>query len=188
MASENPYDHIQCYFRFGEKVHLSAADETYLKKIEFVKDMWLNDNDEVMTRNKVTEHYGCMDREAYMLIQDAKKIWALSEEFDYWGELQLMKRQAETAIIQARESGDGKIYNAGFKAKLEIIDRMKKYQDDSRPDDAKNTVIIFHMDYTKIGITEDMMAEFELKYKTEIEPYIKKKFKDIETVPFEEIK
>ena len=65
---------------------------------------------------------------------------------------------------------------------------MRKYKLDSQPDEPKNITIIFHMDYTKIGVTEEMMAEFELKYKQEIEPYVKRKFKDVETIPFEEIK
>ncbi|MCW3127202.1 MAG: hypothetical protein JWO03_2860 [Bacteroidetes bacterium] len=192
MASSNPFDHITCYFRYGEhKVDLSPADMTYLKQIEHVKDMWFTDNDEVLTRNKVVDHYGVSERQAYAMIQDAKRIWALTENFDYWGELLLMKRQTETAIIQAKNESDGKIYNAAFRAKLDIIDRMKKYQDDNRPDEPKNTTIIFHMDYTKIGVTHEMMAEFEERYEKEIAPFVKKKFKDkdknIESIPFEDI-
>lgn len=189
MASDNVYDHIQCYFKFGDgKVELSASDMHYLAQIERVKEMWFEDNDEVMTRNKVIAEYGCSPRQAYILIQDAKKIWALTEDFDYGAELLLLKRRIDTAFIQAQHLADGKIWNAAFKANLDWIEKMRKYKLDSQPDEPKNITIIFHMDYTKIGVTEEMMAEFELKYKQEIEPYVKRKFKDVETIPFEEIK
>ena len=188
MASENPFDRIQCYFRYGEpRVVLSASDMTYLKQIEHVKDMWFEDNDEILTRNKIIENYGVSQRHAYQLLQDAKKIWALTEDFDYGAELLLLKRRIDTAFIQAQSAGDGKIWHAAFRANLEWLEKMNKYKTESQPDEPKNITIIFHMDFRKIGVTDEMMAEFELEYKTKIEPYVKKKFKDAETIPFDDI-
>jgi len=184
------FDRIQLYYRHGEvKVQLTDDEKEYLERIEYVKDQWLADNDEIMTRNKIMTHYDISQRHAYNLIADARKIWALTVRFDYYYELCAQKRWIDHAFKAAKEGNDGKLFKAAFDANFEWMEKMRKYQLENVADEPKTFIIINHGDYTELGVSHETMAEWREKIETKVLPVAQRKFlSKPQSIPYEEFR
>ena len=184
------FDHIQLYYRHGEaKVQLTDDEREYLERIEYVKDLWLADNDEVMTRNKIMQEYDISQRHAYNLIADAKKIWALTVRFDYYYELCAQKRWIDLAFRAAKEGNDGKLYKAAFDSNFEWMKKMREYQMDNVASEPRTFIIVNHGDYTELGVSHETMADWRFQIQTKVLPKAKSKFAaKPESIPYVDVR
>lgn len=171
-------DYINAYYRHGEKVFIDDETMKHLEMLEYIRDLWLVDKDEVTVRNKIVTMYNISNSQAHNYIQDAKLIWALSQRFNYTFELAIQKERIERAFAMGFSNKDAKLLKSAFEANEKWMEMSRKDAERNKPQAEKNISIVFHMDFTQFMSPEQM--ETAKARIIEIKEKARKKFKDFE--------
>lgn len=184
-------DRISGAFIYGvDRMALSDTEVNRMKHVEIALETIDQVNgDQNLAIKKLMNHpvLGCSYTQAYNLLKDAEFVFPYMRNSDYSFKLLLKEQRLEKII---REAIDKKEYKAIAKLEeihLKVIQEIEIVQ--MKKKKPEKITIIFHMDMSRIGISDELFAEWNRELVTDIIPQVKRKYKgyDIADAEFEEL-
>lgn len=166
------YDLFIAHMQHPEKVRLSEEEKLIFERIERTKDTWLHHKKDSTVISIIKKEFGISPAQAYNYLADAKAMYALFVSFNPMAELMLRKERIDKAfeLAESDPKGYGRLYGNALEALRQWELDMKAEIERQKPQEDKNIQFVYHMDFTQLGITPELMAEWkqrmqQLKFK-----------------------
>lgn len=192
FAEGSLIDRIAGAFIYGsDKIGLTETEQDRLEHVEIaldILDRCAGNQNLAIKRLQNHPTKKCSYTQAYNLLQDAQFIFPVLSNFDFSYELFLKKQRIENCISGAYDNTDYKAI-----AKLEA-EHMKVLEAIERVINKKKKpqviIINLHMDMTRLGISNELYADWKKELFEDIIPSVKRKYKgyDIEDAEFEDLR